>query len=165
MNMGHRIVMTHRMQHGQHAWPAWNNKRELLRHGTITFLGMVEYHAPSVVCEALACYLNQPILHAPAIGLWIIATLSVPGYMSHYCFTLDPSEVFNPLRAFRRVFEGGSAYWHAWGIALLGLILSFGGLLAFGVGFLLTSVWFWQVAGFSFAVVFTQKFRLCPRLS
>jgi hypothetical protein len=49
---------------------------------------------------------------------------------------------------------------HAWAIALAALLCSFLGLLAFGVGFLFTSVWFWQVAGFSFATAFTNKFRL-----
>lgn len=56
--------------------------------------------------------------------------------------------------------EGGPAYWHAWAIALSALVLSFLGLLALGVGFLVTSVWFWQVAGFSFARVFTRRFAL-----
>jgi hypothetical protein len=42
----------------------------------------------------------------------------------------------------------------------VGLLLSFMGLLACGVGFLVTSVWFWQLAGFSFATVFTQRFEL-----
>jgi hypothetical protein len=80
--------------------------------------------------------------------------------MTHYCHSYDAREVFNPFRALRRVFQGGKAYWHAWGIALAALMLSFAGLFAFGVGFLFTSVWFWQVAGFSFATVFTQKFEL-----
>ncbi len=38
--------------------------------------------------------------------------------------------------------------------------MSFSGLLALGAGFLFTSVWFWQVAGFSFASVFTRRFGL-----
>jgi len=38
--------------------------------------------------------------------------------------------------------------------------VSFSGLLALGVGVLFTSVWFWQVAGFSFASVFTRRFGL-----
>lgn len=50
LNMGHRIVMTHRMQHGEPAWPAWVDYRALLKHGTITFIGMVEYHLPAVAC-------------------------------------------------------------------------------------------------------------------
>ena len=64
------------------------------------------------------------------------------------------------MRALRRVSEGGADYWRAWAIALAALACSFLGLLAFGVGFLVTSVWFWQVAGFGFATVFTRKFEL-----
>lgn len=160
LNMGHRIAMTNQMQHGLPAWPAWKDYRTLLRHGIITFLGMVEYHAPAVICAFVAWYYSLMWLLIIAAVLWVLATVAVPGYMSHYCYTLDPQEVFNPFRALRRVFEGGPTYWHAWGIALVSLALSFVGFLAFGAGFLLTSVWFWQVAGFSFATVFTQKFRL-----
>lgn len=40
------------------------------------------------------------------------------------------------------------------------MALSFLGLLAGGVGFVFTSVWFWQVAAFSFATVFTQRYDL-----
>ena len=160
LNMGHRIAMTHRMQHGEPAWPAWSDYPALLKHGTITLLGMIEYHLPAVVCELAAWYYDAPALHIVAALLWVIATVAVPGYMSHYCFTLDPREVFDPIRAMRRVIEGGAAYWHAWSIALAALFLSFLGLAAFGVGFLFTSVWFWQVAGFSFATVFTDVFRL-----
>jgi hypothetical protein len=160
LNMGHRIAMTHRMQHGLSAWPAWTNYPQLMKHGTITFIGMVEYHLPALICEAFAWHYDSPFLHVLAAFLWLVATLAVPGYMSHYCFTLDPREVFNPLRAMRRVIEGGRAYWHAWAIAFSALLCSFLGLLAFGFGFLITSVWFWQVAGFSFATAFTDAFRL-----
>lgn len=160
LNMGHRIVMTHNMQHGQSAWPAWKNYPALFRHGCITFLGMVQYHAPSMICELAARYYSLPLLHVVAAILWLLATVAVPGYMSHYCYTFDAREVFNPFRALRRVFQGGRAYWHAWAIALSAMVISFLGLLAFGIGFLITSVWFWQVAGFAFATVFTQKFNL-----
>jgi hypothetical protein len=44
------------------------------------------------------------------------------------------------------------------------MLLSFGGLLILGVGFVFTSVWFWQVAAFSFATVFTQRFELGAKL-
>ena len=40
------------------------------------------------------------------------------------------------------------------------LALSFLGLWLLGIGFFVTSVWFWQVAGFSFATVFSQRFNL-----
>ena len=160
LNMGHRIVMTHRMQHGLSAWPAWVDYRSLLKHGTVTFIGMVEYHLPAIGCEVAARHFGLTSLHVLAAALWIAATIAVPGYMSHYCFTLDVREVFNPFRAMRRCMQGGFAYWHAWAIALSALLCSFLGLAVFGVGFLVTSVWFWQVAGFSFATVFSEVFRL-----
>jgi len=160
LNMGHRIAMMRRMQQGQSAWPAWNHYPELFQHGTMTFLGMVFYHAPAVLMGMAAWHWNSTALGIVAVMLWLIATAAVPGYMTHYCYSLDPREIFNPFRAMRRVREGGRAYWHAWLIALAALACSFLGLLAFGVGFLVTSVWFWQVAGFSFATVFTKKFEL-----
>ena len=80
--------------------------------------------------------------------------------MSHYCKRLDPREIFDPFRALGRVRQGGLAYWKAWGIVVPAMLLSFFGLLLGGVGFALTSVWFWQVAAFSFATVFTQRFGL-----
>jgi hypothetical protein len=159
-NMGHRIAMTRRMQQGLQAWPAWGNYRRLLVHGTVTFLGMVEYHAPAVAVGLAAWYLESVALWFVAGALWLLATAAVPGYMTHYCHSLDAREVFNPLRALRRVTEGGRGYWHAWLIALAALGCSFLGLLALGVGFLVTSVWFWQVAGFSFATAFTKRFGL-----
>jgi hypothetical protein len=160
LNMGHRIAMVHRMQHGESAWPAWRNPRALLFHGIITFLGMAEYHAPAVLCAFLGWRTGHLSLYVVAAVLWMVATAAVPGYMSHYCFAFDPREVFNPLRAMRRVFEGGRSYWHAWAIVLASLACSFLGLLGLGVGFLITSVWFWQTAAFCFATVFSQKFNL-----
>jgi len=162
LNMRHRIMMTHRMQHGQPAWPAWTDYRSLMRHGMITLLGMIEYHFPPLACEFAARSFGIAWLHVPAALLWIAATLAVPGYMSHYCYTLDAREVFDPFRAMRRVIQGGAAYWHAWLIALTALLCSFLGLAGFGFGFFLTSVWFWQVAGFSFATVFSGAFQLHP---
>lgn len=160
LNMGHRIAMVHNMQQGKPAWPAWRNYSSLLRHGSITFLGMLEYHAPSMIVGYFAWQTHSIVLHALAAILWVAATVAVPGFMSHYCVAFDASEVWNPRKALSRVFQGGALYWKAWGIVSGMLALSSAGLLAGGVGFLVTSVWFWQAAGFSFATVFTQKFEL-----
>lgn len=160
LNMGHRIEMVHRMHHGKPAWPAWNNWPRLLKHGVLTCLGMIQYHAPASICFVLAAQFQLTWLYIPGAILWIIATMMVPGYMTHFCVHFDASEIFNPIKATRRVVEGGRAYLHAWCIALTAMMLSFVGLLGFGVGFLVSSVWFWQVAGFSFATVFTQTFHL-----
>lgn len=160
LNMGHRIQMVHRMQHGQSAWPAWTDYPSLLRHGTLTFLGMVYYHTPATVCGWFAYRLEIPWLLVIATVLWLLATLAVPGYMSHYCRDFDAREIFDPLRALRRAFQGGSAFGSAWGIALAAMVISFAGLLVIGIGFLATSVWFWQVAGYAFANVFSRGFGL-----
>jgi hypothetical protein len=121
---------------------------------------MVYYYAPGGLLAALAWHFQSVAASVGAVTLIAGATLAVPGFMSHYCKDFDPAEIYDPLRALRRCAEGGTAYFHAWGIALAALAASFAGLLAFGVGFLVTSVWFWQVAGFSFASVFTQRFAL-----
>jgi len=46
------------------------------------------------------------------------------------------------------------------GLALPASTFSFLGLAMFGIGFLVSSVWFWQVAGYIFANVFTRQFQL-----
>jgi hypothetical protein len=168
LNMGHRIRVVHRLHRGEEPWPAWGNPAELLRHGILTFLGMVLYGAPGVLCVGLsriaASALHTPTLDLPllfcGILLFLIAVIAIPGYMSHYCRALDPREIFDPRRALRRVVQGGRAYLHAWAIVLPTMLASFLGLLVFGVGFLWASVWFWQVAAFCFASVFTQRFDL-----
>lgn len=152
LNMGHRIQMVHRMHQGADPWPSWQDYPRLLKDGTVTFLGMLMYYTPGL----LIGYWKGWLYAFPWLGL---ATLAIPGYMTHYCKRLDPQEIFNPIRALSRCLQGGFAYWRAWGIALRALALSFLGL-PFGLGFLVSSVWFWQVAGFSFATVFTDRFEL-----
>jgi hypothetical protein len=158
LNMGHRVMMVHRMLRGEPAWPSWRNHGELLRHGLVTFAGMLFYYAPGLALLAAAWRTGMPALAAAGGLLLVLATLAIPGYMTHYCRDFDAAEIFNPARALGRALQGGAAYWHAWAIALAALALSFAGLLAVGVGFLVTSVWFWQVAGFSFARVFSQRY-------
>ncbi len=160
MNMGHRVRVVHRMHHGQTPWPAWENPAELIKHGLYTFSGMVFYGAPGVLLMALGVWLKRPVLGAIGFVLWALAVVAIPGYMSHYCREFDPREIFDPFRALRRVGQGGIAYWKAWSVVVSAMLVSFLGLLAGGVGFVFTSVWFWQVAAFSFATVFTQRFKL-----
>lgn len=160
MNMGHRIVMVHRMIHGDPAWPAWTHPVALLRHGAVTFGGMLYYYAPGILLGAAGYRTGRAWMLVLGLLLVVLATVAIPGFMTHYCRAFDPREIFDPFRALSRVAQGGRAYWHAWAIALTALGLSFVGLLAVGAGFLVTSVWFWQVAGFSFARVFSPTCRL-----
>lgn len=160
MNMGHRVRYVHRLMHGEPPWPAWERPEELFVHGCYTFAGMALYGAPGVAATALGAWLDVPWLMGTGLVLWLIAVLAIPGYMSHYCRHYDPREIFDPRRALRRVRQGGAAYWRAWSIVFPTMLASFLGLLALGVGFLVTSVWFWQAAAFCFATVFTQRFEL-----
>jgi hypothetical protein len=160
LNMGHRIMVVHRMQRGQPPWPAWRDYGKLLRLGLITAGGMVYYYLPGLIIAYAAWSLRCATLGLVAGVFLLGATIAIPGYMSHYCQKFDPAEIYNPFRALRRCMQGGAAYWRAWLITLTALAISFVGFLAFGVGFLVTSVWFWQAAGFSFASVFTQRFGL-----
>lgn len=152
LNMGHRIEFVHRMQHGRRAWPSWQGWSRLLAHGTITFLGMIYYYFPAL----MLIQFGPPLWRLLGVTLFFLATIAIPGFMSHYCRNFDPREIYDPFRALKRVRQGGSLYWKAWAIALTALLLSFTGLLFLGVGFLVTSVWFWQVAGYAFANVFTK---------
>jgi hypothetical protein len=160
LNMGHRIQFVHNMQNDLSARPAWGNYRHLFRHGLITFLGMVYYYFPGLVLIWLGWEERPGILWGAGIVLSVLATLAIPGYMTHYCKAFDKSEIFNPFKSLRRIFQGVWLYWKAWLIALSALTLSFLGLAVFGIGFLVSSVWFWQVAGYSFANVFTRQFQL-----
>jgi hypothetical protein len=160
LNMGHRIRVVHRLQHGQQPWPAWGKYDELFKHGLIALGGMLYYYVPGALLMVGAWRFGSSALAVLAGALLLAATVAIPGFMSHYCRAFDAAEIYDPLRALRRVFEGGGAYWRAWGIALSALVLSFLGVLGLGAAFLVTSVWFWQVAGFSFATVFTRRFEL-----
>jgi len=101
MNMDHRVRVVHRLQRGEPPWPAWDNPGELLRHGAMTFAGMVWYGWPGALLAA------------------------------------------------------AGAWFHLVWLTVIGLLL-----VALGIGFVFTSVWFWQTAAFSFATVFTQRFDL-----
>jgi hypothetical protein len=160
MNMGHRVMMVHRMQHGLPPWPSWESGPALLKHGCITWLGMVYYYSPAALLAWLGYSLDAPLLYVPAVVLFVLATLAIPGYMSHYCRAFAYQEIFNPFLALRRAIEGGRRYWRSWAIALSALLLSFAGLLLLGIGFFVTSVWFWQVAGYAFANTFTRTYGL-----
>jgi hypothetical protein len=151
------------MQHDQYPWPAWHDYGKLFRHGLITAGGMIYYYLPGLIVAYAAWSLMSAPLGLLAGAVLLSATIAIPGYMSHYCRRFDLAEIFNPFRALRRCMQGGVAYWRAWLITFSALAASFAGLLALGVGFLVTSVWFWQAAAFSFASIFTQRFGLAGK--
>jgi hypothetical protein len=163
LNMGHRIQILHHMMNGKPAWPAWANYTQLLKNGFTTFLGMVYYYLPAICLGFAYARYHYFVVAVIALLAFILATIAIPGYMSHYCKNFDAREIFYPAKALSRIYECGTSYWHAWGIALAALALSTAGFLFFGFGFLFTSVWFWQVAGFSFASIITKQHSLMQK--
>ncbi|GIG62699.1 hypothetical protein Lfu02_70710 [Longispora fulva] len=162
LNLGHRVQVVHRLQHGQPAFPGWRHPGRLLRHGLITAGAMVCYTAPGGVLLAAGLYGDSVVVAVAGGVLFTVAVAAIPGFMTHYCLAFDVAELLRPVRALRRVAACGAGYWRAWGIALTSLAVSLLGLLAGGIGFAVTSVWFWQVAGFSFATVMSHAHRLGP---
>lgn len=158
MNMGHRIVATHNALHGKDPWPAWGAKG-ILRHGVLTFLGMVFYHLPAALVGFLAEAFESRALLGAAVALWLLGTCIVPGYMTRYCVAFDAREIFDVRRSVSAVIKSMPLYWRAWGIVIVLLAASFLGLLGLGVAFLFTSVWFWQSAAFCFANVMKRQIR------
>lgn len=162
-NLGHRIVYTNRMIHAKDPFPAWSDLRAVTRHGFWTCLGMSLYHLPAATCFALAAYAESvlPGTRTPLIALgvllWMLASVLLPGFMTEYSREFRVRVIFSPAAAVRRVLRAGPDYWKAWCVVITAGALSFAGLLAFGIGFLFTSVWFWQVAAYSFATVFTDE--------
>ena len=118
------------------------------------------YHVPALFCFGLAALLHSPRLLLLSVVLGGLAAFFLPGFMTFYAHDGNLEHVLSPLRAWRRVLSGGTLYLKAWGIGIVGCLLSFTGLLFFGVGFAWTSVWFWQVAAFCFSRVFSEQYDL-----
>jgi uncharacterized protein DUF4013 len=154
LNMGHRIVLVHRMLHGEPPWPAWRGYGELLKHGLITLGGMIYYNLPAALVGYLAWRSASLPLAAAAGVLFALAALAIPGYMTHYCVRFDPREIYSPARALRRALEGGRAYWRAWGDRARGAGSLLHGAAGAGRG----------VPGHQRLVLAGSRLRLRPRL-
>ena len=160
LNMGYRLHVVHELQRDQIPWPRWRGWRELFRHGFIATTAIVVYHVPALACLVIGWRIGATALLVLGVVLWVLATFTLPGFMTFYAVRFDQREIWNPVRALRRALAGGSMYMRAWTIGIVGVTVSFAGLLVFGVGFLFTSVWFWQVAAFCFARAFSEQHRL-----
>ncbi len=160
LNMGHRISFVRKMQYGKQPFPSWLNYKTLAKDGIITLIGMLYYTAPGLLFFALYYVQHNVIFIVIGVILFLISVVIIPGYMSVYCYDKKALEIFKVQLVFKSIYNIGFIYWKAWLIVLAALALSFLGLLFFGIGFLFTSVWFWQVAGYCFANIFTERYQL-----
>jgi len=160
LNMGCRLRMVGRMQRGLSPWPCWREPLILWRKGLLATVTIVGYHLPALAVLALALLLRRLDLLLLALSFGMAATFLLPGFMTFYAHDGKVEHLKRPDRALFRVLKGGRLYLKAWGIGIVACLLSFTGLLFFGVGFAWTSVWFWQVAAFCFSRVFSEQYDL-----
>ncbi|MFN0200625.1 MAG: hypothetical protein ACKVTZ_03855 [Bacteroidia bacterium] len=156
-NLGHRIIYTHKLLKGEPPFPSWSDFGNITKHGLVTLAGMVLYHSPASCVLFLYRQYSHPALLILGIVLWIMGTLLVPGYMTRYCIAFDWRVIPKPLDCLKAILKMGSYYWRAWAFVLSAMAISFLGLLGFGLGFLITSVWFWQVAAYSFTSAYLKS--------
>jgi hypothetical protein len=164
-NLGHRLDVVQRLLAGRP--PYFRGFRPLsrtLRRGAPAAFAIAGYLLPGALLAALAAT-RWPVLGALAVPALLLAVYALPGGMTWYAATGDPAILYRPDRALRRARQGGAGYLRAWAVGLSAIALSPLGLLAFGAGFLLTSVWAWSVVGYAFsrALPPTDRRYACAR--
>lgn len=154
VNMGYRMNLVNSHHHGQPLWPAWKNWPNIIKNGLVGALAFFVYMGTGVLIAALSFYNGSMIGVIIGTILAMFGTFLIPGFMTFYCVDFDIREVFNFPKAIKRIRIGFRKYLKAWGIVLISASLSTLGLLFFGVGFFITTVWNWQVAAYCFCNVF-----------
>jgi len=160
LNMGFRLHIVHNLLMHQSKLPSWSDWRTMLRHGLLTTVVILGFHTPAWCCLVLAYGLDSIVMYAIGLGLWAVGLYILPGYMTVFAVAFDSRVLLQPQLALRRVRRGGVTYLRAWCIALSAAMLSFLGIVCCGVGFAVSSVWFWHVAAFSFGWSFAHTEKL-----
>jgi len=160
LNLGNRLNVVSRFYRGD--VPVFRGFRPFthtFRRGCISFATISSYLAPAVMTGAVAVYLkfqgeeaSHYVFACLSAFLFVLGVFTLPGCMTVYAVEGDPRVLRDPAGAFRRAWAHRGIYGRAWAISLASVLASFLGLLAFGVGFVFTSVWSWEVVGYAFTV-------------
>lgn len=156
MNMGHRMAMVHNFHEGKPLWPSWKDYTSLFKHGCVGVLAFLTYMGPGALLSFLAYNSNHALGVLAGLLLTAMGAFLIPGFMTFYCVNYNVREVFDIITAVRRIRHHLADYLHAWRIVLFSGFLSLFGLLLFGIGFFVTTVWNWQVAAYCFCSVFKK---------
>ena len=152
LNLGHRLEVIGRLA-GRSArpFPGFRPLGRTFVRGLQAFAAIAIYLSPAAALALIASR-SGSVAALVAGGLLFIAGVFVlPGGMTHNAAYGSIAYLYRPDLAARRAFEGGAAYLKAWAIAASAIALSFVGLIGLGAGFLITSVWAWQVVGYAFS--------------
>lgn len=157
MNLGHRLDVVKRLFHDESPFfQGFRPFSHTFLRGLRATMAIAVYLTPSLFLAGLVHSFQTPrycclILTAFSVIAFLLGIFSLPGGMTYNAAFDDISYLYRPDKAFRRAVRGGQLYLKAWCIGLTAIILSLLGLLVFGVGFLYSSVWAWQVVGFAFS--------------
>jgi hypothetical protein len=168
VNMGHRLDVVQRVYHDQPPYfrgfaPVGGTfVRGLKAAGAIAV-----YLSPAMILGTVGgLQYEHTAVFVPLVSLagvaFAVGIFVLPGGMTYNAAFNDLSYLYRPDKAMRRALEGGRLYLRAWTIAAAAITLSLLGLLAAGVGFLVTSVWAWQVVGYAFSRALVLRERDLP---
>lgn len=163
LNLGARLDIVERLYDGEPPYfRGMKPYRRTLGRGLVSASAIFCYLSPAIMCGSIVAW---RVLHArvdpgPADGVLAVAgfialvlgVYTLPGCMTVYACERDPSVLRKPFRAFQRVTAHRAIYAKAWAIAVAAVILSFFGLAIVGVGYIVASVWAWEVVGYAFTV-------------
>jgi hypothetical protein len=159
LNLGNRLNVVSRFYNGQRPYFNGFHPWEFtFKRGCVSFLTITSYLSPAVLCGLVAWQVGPqaPFLILPGtiltMILFALAVFTLPGCMTVYAVENRPEVLLRPLQAFQRGWQRREQYLLAWRISLAAVILSFFGILFFGIGFFFTSVWAWEVVGYVFTV-------------
>lgn len=152
LNLGHRLDVVYRLYHDEPPWfRGFSPWGKTFRRGLRAFTAITTYLSPAAAFALVATVTWSWVWWVPSGVLFVWAIFSLPGGMTYNAAFGDITYLYRPDLAFRRAIEGGWLYLEAWAIAITAILLSLLGLLALGVGFLVTSVWAWMVVGYAFS--------------
>ena len=161
LNLGARLDIVQRLYSDNRPYfrgmQPWG---QTLKRGCTSATAIFFYLLPANVCFYLtyrqfaAAGWSAAVALTLLVGLcfFVLGVFTLPGCMTVFACEKDASILLNPVHAFRRAWHHRTLYFKAWGIALIAITLSFGGLFLLVVGFFFTSVWAWEVVGYAFTV-------------
>lgn len=160
LNLGYRLVVINRVYRDEkpyfRGFAPW---KETFWRGFVAFLAISLYLSPAAVSGLTAILIRnyQPssmqwIFVGTSIVLLLFAVFTLPSGMTVYAAEGTTMLLRSPKQAFLRAWKKRNIYTKAWIISFAAILLSFVGLLFVGVGFFFTSVWAWEVVGYTFVV-------------
>lgn len=160
LNLGYRLIVVHRLYHDdQPYFRGFSPLKDTFRRGLIAFAAIALYLTPSVLLvggSVLFHRYNLESLSAVSLALGLlfssVSIFVLPGGMTAYAVGGSLDVLRSPRSSFLRVWSHRDMYLKAWCISLSAILLSFLGLLFFGIGFFFASVWAWEVVGYVFTV-------------